>query len=123
MGERAPKTFDFLVSMSENGVLPESRDSLSAFPPSALPHVDGTIRSFDSLTSFSCLGFGTCWAYSEPDRLDVGGFEELEGLTGCLENMMCNANGPNDSGSSLVSRLIETSDIAFQHGHTLGRFQ
>ena len=109
--------------LSVNSVLPESRDSLTAFPPPELPVIDGTIRSSDPLKSFACLTFGACWAYSEPVRLDGGWFEEPEGLTGCLVDMVCNANGPNASGSSRVSRQVDTRDIAFQYAHTLGRFQ
>jgi len=109
--------------LSVNSVLPDSRDSLPAFPPPELPVIDGTIRSSDSLKSFACLTFGACWAYSEPDRLDGGWFEELEGLTGCFEDMMCSANGPSDSGSSFASRQNETNDVAFQYGHTLGRIR
>ena len=120
---RSSRLITAISPLSVNSVLLESRDSLTAFPPSELPEFAGTIRSSDSLTSFACLAFGACWAYSEPDRLDVGWFEERERLTGCLEDMVCSANGPNDSGSSLASRRIETSDVAFQHEHTLGRIQ
>ena len=109
--------------LSVNSVLLDSRDSLNAFPPSALPDITGTIRSSDSLKTFACLAFGACWAYSESDRLVVGRTEELEGLTGCVEDMMCSANGPNDSGAFPTTRHDAVENVAFQHGHTLGRFQ
>jgi len=69
---RSRRFITAISPLSVNSVLLGSRDSLTAFPPSALPDINGTIRSSDSLASFACLAFGACWAYSEPDRLDVG---------------------------------------------------
>lgn len=47
--------------------------------------------------------------------------QERLGLTGCLGDTMCSANGPSTPGLLMPLAGDATSDIAFQHLNTLGR--
>ena len=41
-------------------------------------------------------------------------FKKPLGLTGCLADMMCSANGPSTPGLRLAARHDATPDVAFQ---------
>ena len=49
--------------------------------------------------------------------------QELLGLTGCLDDVVCSANGSRTPGLSSQLAYSATSRIAFQHAQALGRFQ
>ena len=44
-------------------------------------------------------------------------------LTGCLDDIMCNANGPSTPGLRKSLAMIAIIGVAFQHEQTLGRIQ
>ena len=49
--------------------------------------------------------------------------QEPQGLTGCLDDMVCSASGASDPGSLLAACQNAVRSIAFQHAQTLGRIQ
>ena len=49
--------------------------------------------------------------------------QEPLGLTGCLDDVVCSANGSSTPGLRSSLAYNATNDVAFQHEQTLGRFQ
>ena len=96
-----------IPSLSTDGARSQSRGGLAAFPTPALPGFcppdwrsgfGGTMRPSDSLKSFASLAYSTCRAYSVEHDWSSCFNQELQGLTGCLFDTMCNANGPPTPG-------------------------
>jgi hypothetical protein len=79
------------------GVSVATRTGLDAFPAPALPGFDpldwassfhGTRHPSDSLLSFASLACEACRAYSDGHDWSSCCTQELQGLTGCLADMM-----------------------------------
>ncbi len=68
-------------------------------------------------------------AYSTPRTYSVDrdwcsrDVQEHQGLTGCLLDLMCSANGPPTPGLRLQLAVNAANDVAFRHEQTLGRIQ
>ncbi len=53
----------------------------------------------------------------------LGFGQELQGLTGCLTDIVCSANGAPTPGLRLQLADDAASDVALGHAQTLGRIQ
>jgi len=73
--------------------------------------------------SFASVSSADSRAYS-PTRNWTSRFrKEHQGLTGYLDDVMCNANGPSTPGLLDSLAVSVNRSIAFQHAKTLGRIQ
>ena len=94
--------------LSTDGARSQSRGGLDRFPlhqhyPASVHLIGGQgsagrTRPSDSLKSFASLAYSTCRAYSVEHDWSSCFNQELQGLTGCLFDTMCNANGPPTPG-------------------------
>ena len=73
--------------------------------------------------SFAVLASSACLAYSAFHDWSSSKTKNPQGLTGCLDDTMCSANGPWTPGLRQPLAVDATADIAFQHLYALGRFQ
>ncbi len=100
-----------------------SRDGLAAFPPLELlsflrpawsAGFCGTIRISDFPASFALLTSSACTCILASAWLVSTSNKNFWDLTGCLDDMMCSANGPSTPGLLMPLAADATSGIAFQ---------
>ena len=73
--------------------------------------------------SFVVVAYSTSRTYSNRCDWLPHTIQELQGLTGCLLDVMSRANGPRTPGLRSPLAFDATTDVAFRYAQALGRIQ
>lgn len=126
---RSSRISTVVPSLCTDGAQSGSREIPTAFPARHYPasfHAIGR-RASTVLCALNVICLPCLFHLS--DILGSSGLvvprqaKNVQGLTGCLVDAMCRANGPPTPGLRLQLAMIAANDVAFRNAQALGRIQ